>query len=1516
MPTKVIPIAPTSWNLQEETMGALKCTGVVTRGGQICLHLPMSAVRHQEGMIDVLPSDGSEKKLRNQIAVFEAQVHTAKELFDSSGAIVKMMDKFHITADMLDQGAGNIGDQALDLLVQAYESQHGAKNKKVAKDDPRMTRFARRCLMATQCNRAQLRVYMICVPEANCEIAAEIGKDVQYGRRASSVMLIAQLEYDPNNNVDESMLPLVNWNNVLYEMMMENRARIEAMSSNAREAPTVIVYEKSQYHDFVDGFVDGEAYTDKVAIPAMGARLRCVKEWGTPAFRDLFSTASGIHDPNVGPWRPAVLNYSKAYCVSEVMGLLNELRRESVNRSVPAMFPRMLNDESLYYGHLYRNSDGSEMHILQRQDMDAMSESPVYTKGIDFTAMYAMGAVLRRCVIQISECDLRGRRWLTSKPSLGWWWSERLPWLQTRFMPVQSVYRPSVWGLSTAALDSMVDGADPLRLDELPTEPIVVVEDPNRKDIDAKCPVHQMRACKKVIAPQVAKSTAYLRSGGLKREDYVPMHVYQTQALEEFMHVLPTNTRVNEPTKVTGEKLAEPGFLFGRETSNEVPPVPLGPDYEGSCNMNQTIANLLEAMGVCNLHGLAQLMLLAILDSTYPHKELGIHLLCYGLAEVGKSYLVKLLIELLVPGTIAVRMLESARASTSSNEKSATQGAMVFHETPAGITVDAKASPDSNVAVDVMKNAMTEKEVVASNLAMVEDGDRIRKEIRRTEMRVMIILSNLAGLYCIVPTFLSRVWSYMVPAAVRPGHSVADSQAWGDMHKGTGVDQASTRIKDILRTTQCLTSLFGNMIWFGLLAPPDCTAFALVRKRIEEDLCTQGQQLRTRAVGHANRIALTLMYQRIVHDMRFRAHAPWDMAITPKDIFDQHQTVAMSMSISEAEASKALVMAMATFNEDDVRLFAATIRKMLLESAKTGKGYAAHFTAPPVPIHGNSKANKDQPPPEFLVDLRTIRMYVGRTDSAFVNWCGGLCKIMRTLTSCQISPTQMREIVDMIADVHGPWRSTVHKKIDMMIPAMEGVPFGLADAVTWTVEGKLRDARVRQMGSGPTVEDITRAGKEWAKGVHAAQCDRDPSLLEPWDPARYFFAYETGDDSSIEETVNVDKSQLSETGYISISVAFLDRQCDVKPGDSTPVVRTACTSNTVTRPLISVISPNPSKHGEMVPYLCPSDMMRCKSDVQHIIPNPSYAGEDGEGGKDRGSLWSRNGCAGAVPDDRKQAEVAIPMHVPLDVHITFIRARELAQKHPTMIASLHLVVFASASTFTAILAPGLLHSMYNSDSSTVFKTLYDEPWSLDRDARMETEVRREIDYSFRDFVRPCGYDAHGDPVPLEDTPRANELHCRYRDAWAHRVRVLANSSGMGRIRDNSLRVANPDTIRAEIAMIQAAKSGQRTAFNFDVCGQDMPEIDRLRCLSAAALATKLKEAHRRLDMASKCVSESRRFTSARYEFTSYLDEYTHMIKTGEISDYSIYSNFVRYSRAEAKKLLHEQSVRESAWRGW
>jgi len=49
-----------------------------------------------------------------------------------------------------------------------------------------------------------------------------------------------------------------------------------------------------------------------------------------------------------------------------------------------------------------------------------------------------------------------------------------------------------------------------------------------------------------------------------------------------------------------------------------------------------------------------------------------------------------------------------------------------------------------------------------------------------------------------------------------------------------------------------------------------------------------------------------------------------------------------------------------------------------------------------------------------------------------------------------------------------------------------------------------------------------------------------------------------------------------------------------------------------------------------------------------------------------------------------------------------------------------------------------------------------------------------------------------------------------------------------------------------------------------------------------------------------------RFSSADYRYKSFVEEYDDLIANGEVSGFQLLPNYVRYARAEAKRLMLEK----------
>jgi hypothetical protein len=1538
-----------AWDMYEQRLGAPNETGYILNRGHFAVHFMASDFEDGPHKVRLIPNQDRSSINRNNLGLHEALVHTANEMIKASSRTVEAAERAGIDTDDI----ANIkdGEQQMTLLIAAYKNQvdagagtgkrkggpggpkgpskkkkKGPAKKKTAGPDaqgsddpvegdvdsrpvdqpdepdvtsPDIMEYMAQIKLANAWAKTRVQNIVMGEIEANCVVPEEQGNEVGGERFLRSEVWMSNLIYTDQNTRPPGP-DILSWEQVLRQIIVNNRARASGDAGPpSRFAPQVVESEYGRIHKVMSGY----QFIQEFVLPMLPHDdIELTSHILSDEFTSKFYGANGQLNPMIGPWTESIARDYRGVCIDDVFALSSILRwKNTDDNSMPPMYREQLTDDWLYFrpflDYVGASRDDSDA-VIEYQDQ--CKEDRAYTYGISFEDLYARCPKLRRAVFVLDAKNTTGATWRSERPSFAWWWSGPLPESQSTEVCGSGVFNPSSSGIGNAVMRGDARSSVPLRKDKLPAVVPADDDDPFLFDMTKNAPIAQFADRARRSMKLFARSTRALRDGEIQYSDYVCLHKLQLQTARVLMDLVPNMSKAAKSTRALMLKIKEEGFYYRRRGEAKFKFDVLAVDFEGGCNFTQHLSILLELGGMSTLHGMYQLLHVALLSGAWVHEGLHVNPFFYGPPGAGKSMLGEQLQAHAVKGTITEQALDTERAALNQNEPCRYNGSTWYNEIPTGFVVDRREKDGAgSVAENMHKLQMTEHRIQARTNTC-DGGIRTTVTLQRSDYNNMMVMCNLRDIEHVSAPIVSRMLPVKVPYADREGHSIADYSVWGQAHcmQSSG-DELHERTCYIVQMSQLLTAQLGTLVYAGVLPAPNHLAFALIYTNVMTAYTKKnGQVVDGRTMQKANDIALSLMFRRIAYDNHLQPFAPFSGTFGLRDQFNSHQRLAASLVITETEAIQALVCAVATFNETDVRRFATSVLYLMATESKQKDSYSRYF----LPRSSGAAAKKKRKrwndddgdedglgdeAPEF--DLSTARFDVGNTSDSLTNWCGSLCKIMQQIYHCTVNKFQVRETLNRIADAEGPWKHTRHMPQDMNIPNPDGAPCTAEYLGEWTVRSYREDTIRRRLVPGPLRSDVDRAGEEWRRDMAFAADD----------PKSQYFPYEIhGGGLSEVVTTNCDLGDYMSTGYISISTAFLVKMARMKLGNIEDIVDSACSTNTTPRAIIPVVMTDTMTYGTTLPYVHPTVRLHTHPSRESVVTNPKHA--------DPG-LWSKiMGSASVQPVGRHHSEVTIPSFVPVDAWSTFLHVRELAERDPEMVPDVYTLL--PWSCIRTIIVPGILELLERTDP--LFAELYPRRGE-DRDRKLQERVRCYLEDNL-DLVRHCITDDHGQHAPLDESMRANEMALMQIKCLAHHVCELSKSKGVGRMREAAMNMPDKADVRANIKQLMHAlkhRGAARDALDPRGGGED------LSVLTDGALKSRLDRQTAKLRIIRDMQKGCREHSASNHSFASYLDEYRHLLQTGKIVYYHRYESFVQWIRAKARFLQDEHVERESSWTG-
>lgn len=242
---------------------------------------------------------------------------------------------------------------------------------------------------------------------------------------------------------------------------------------------------------------------------------------------------------------------------------------------------------------------------------------------------------------------------------------------------------------------------------------------------------------------------------------------------------------------------------------------------------------------ISTLHVLFIRVLLNALHALDPVLDLHNNMIVFGGHEKGKSFVLDLVMDYLVPGT--VERLSNLTAKALATNDNVRDMVYMRDELPAEWKSDNIAGGDTGDSM--LKESLTSCITTTQMPFITEDGDRVLRKYSAERVAVNIMASNEHKGHVPEP-LLSRVQALVLNDFDRPGYDVENI-----MQSMTGIrhiagDEVSREIsqnlEDEIRTMQTMSNMIWKAIYERNLVGPDVSVMQKVLISVKENLSKKG----------------------------------------------------------------------------------------------------------------------------------------------------------------------------------------------------------------------------------------------------------------------------------------------------------------------------------------------------------------------------------------------------------------------------------------------------------------------------------------------------------------------------------------------------------------------------------------------------------------------------------------------------------------------------------------------------
>lgn len=1323
--------------------------------------------------------------LANTISLFESLTGHCVDVIKAAGKEIHSRKQFGGFDEVIVGNAEVIGLMFADHQAREKRRRRSPGDADNHQEDT-VDSFRRRMKSTAAWSKADMQVYAEVIPGKECDVSLTVGEDRIGSRSVSAVkfygVLSRPVEEDEEDET-EGLYSSVNWEIALLKYITKNvtekRSREAKVKSNgsgrgAKNFTEQDVREQMMLRPMLY-LESGLQYLREFAIRHHGMNDNGILGvWRSQDTVNVHTTGggtgAGVIDWRKGPWSADVCAAAPGCQVADVYGLVLLLRRGMRQGALPAKYPSQLGDDSVYLGHRFTNPAGELMGPAAIRDEVQQPNFNLFRDGVDFSKLLLRHPELRRCIFKLDPVNIDGDDWITSREPFSRFWEHTMVREQTTQLTGGVSIMPSVLGLSIPGIPQNRTMSKPLTVDMLTTAPVPAYDDGNVVMVCGN-PVEVMKPeFSRRINDHRANQEAMLATGmkdptdetDERPEEGQSLSDIQTAAAIALIEGCKNMACACEGARAVFTFMTGPDGIFGdasgyREVKRVVVDAPFAPDMSSGCQAVAYFMAMCELSGMSSLHGLTHMCFLSSLDGMIISDDIYLNMFLEGGAATGKSFVIKLMKDILITGTLQEEQHETTQSCYQ-------EGGSEFctiksrNEFEHGLIVSSGGRQlgdgETTEAGERAKEVMADH-VLVSKTANVDGGHRSVIRVVRSDYTVRWWASNRSATD-LPPAFLDRLQVEKATSTNRDGLGVSDFTSWG-RKPGSDSDPASDTMKMYTRQAQAFVALFGNLAYNGVICAMDTTAFALASKRMNDQLMLTGGVMRTRTIAKAQKVARTLMYEQMYYRYFCREHAMCGqgMRFTERDMFAGIQGYVMqaSMVVSDVQAMQAMQHAYDARQGDAVTAVCQAIMHLVMHDRTHPNTYDKLFVPHRETASQTAALRQRGNYVAEPLDFNYMWIQVGKDIGPF---CALLVHIMKNTQGSALSSDQIRTTLMSMTDPERDWAVCRHNPLDLMIPPDYGprsTTDPTPDMCMWTMySDRERRGIATGVTTGVPMELVLASESRWLAGGEIA------SVYFP-------FVAEEGE---MVQSKCCDMSHVQNTGYLVMSTAAVLGQAHRSLGDTETAFAGMASSNTLHDfPCVRSVAPSPASYGAQTPNLPPTGRHRQAPAEVTRVNNPYFCSDEG---------WKRvRGGVAPRASARSMRHIEIPPMVSLDSHLVAARVGELATQDHTKRPSACVIFWADPSAAEGIVAPGILKEM-----CTAYPSFLELPETQRRDL-IRAFIHAELPY----LVYPMWPTPLGGWEELPPTPDTNDLHFKTRateDLTDH-VFDLSNAKGVGRMRE-------------------------------------------------------------------------------------------------------------------------------------
>jgi hypothetical protein len=1013
-------------------------------------------------------------------------------------------------------------------------------------------------------------------------------------------------------------------------------------------------------------------------------------------------------------------------------------------------------------------------------------------------------------------------------------------------------------------------------------------------------PMHEMKDDTNAQRDYHDDTVAKLRQGDTNVTSYEPMHTIYADKSSVLLTGIPERSGTCDSTRQMAQWLSDEANGYVGSGKREGKPATLqrmihrnikAPDMETADNVMQEMLLKFEQLDISTVHGPMYIVLMAALDSMYPHKKMYLNVSMYGLGEAGKSRLLDTIKLCMVPGTF-IEVEHKSELADLSQEPSQYHAVHVYHEMPDALIQDKGKVKQTGVkALSIEKGKLTEGKLGAQT-AGIYNGDRRTIHLKKWFAGAHIYNSNMETPDQLAEAFVTRILPFIVPLVFRPDRSATDKNAHNTLQKASARRQGGADIVSMIKTyfkhMQCTVFLIGTLIEFAGMMLVDMTAFAFVSKRVDIALHSLGMRLTPRTVERGQVIASTMTFAAMHHEEFATPHgryASTDRDFAARDLFDSQHTWEMELICSESSARSALQSVLTGFRKGSV----AKIAQALMHIIKTsGVPYSEMLSA----VAPSTTGVRKDPTAPCVLDLNYVRFNVGTSSTGLIDFCARVVEALSVTTGSKITASQVEDIIKHLGS-HPAWYLTEHTTMDVRLTNVGNSTTTWEEEARYTYLGYMDKSKVR--GHAPDIPAAYIDGTKalWKRSRHAMTTGTFNDFLWP---------AETHDDRVTEtRTVSLDTRRTD--GCILFSIAFLNRAS--QPGfvekfdkELNHALNTSHTTERyIATPPVDMLEMDPC-----YPYLVTVEKTKC-TDVTGKMANQTFVS--------RAHFGNVNGDRDRDPSQCRE-EILFEHNVPLDTIVAVNRVSNGWRMYPFVKPTAYQMLRADKTGPCARFGPHVLDLM-----------LRQCPEFRDAGAKVDGQVPATnelfetrkvlvcafLQRWFPDFLRHFDEFDH----QMEHTNEADAVCEQYTYKLAHKITGMSIAKHAGALREKALSIDDGGqhtkdiTVAREMIRLKRAHGGSLEGVEPSIKIDD--DGGSVWQLMYHADERTIKAYIVDLQKSIRNISIAKAKNGLKTTFKSFIDEWRSFKKPG-VHDGAAY---VAHIRRMAKLALSRRRASDSEW---